>query len=85
MNGDVLPERQQTHSMPRLVGEGLVVTFDTLELASPFYSLLCGGIDAAGVLGEVESCFSHRCLFLSRYELHQPFQTFVAFHVFKGI
>lgn len=71
--------------MPRRDGESLVIAFNPFELATPLYGLFGGGIDAAGVLGEVESCFSHRCLFLSRYELHQPFQTFVVFYVFKGI
>ena len=54
MDGNVLAKRKQTHSMPRRDGESLVVTFDMLELATPFYCLFGGGIDAAGSLGEIE-------------------------------
>lgn len=45
--------------MPRRDGEGLVVAFDTLELATPFYGLLGGSINAASVLAEVEGGFMH--------------------------
>ena len=45
--------------MPRRDGEGLVVAFDTLELATPLYCLFGGSIDAAGGLGEVEDGFTH--------------------------
>ena len=48
--------------MPRLDNEGLVVTFDMLELAASLYGLLGGGIDAAGVLAEVEGGFTHDIL-----------------------
>ena len=39
--------------MPCRDGEGLVVAFDTLELAAPLYGLLGDGIDTAGVLAEI--------------------------------
>lgn len=45
--------------MPCRDGEGLVVTFDALELAALLDSLLRGGIDATGGLGEVEDGFTH--------------------------
>lgn len=45
--------------MPRRDGEGLVVTFDTLELAALLDGLLRGGIDTAGWLGEVEGGGAH--------------------------
>ena len=59
MDGNVLAERKQTHSMPRCDGEGLIIAFDAFELAAPFYSLLGGSIDAAGRLAEVEGGFVH--------------------------
>ena len=59
MDGDILAERQQTHPMPRRDGEGLVVAFNTFELAAPFYGLVGGSIDAARVLVEVEGGFTH--------------------------
>ena len=50
MDGNVLAERKQSHSMPRRDGKCLVVTFDMFELAAPLYGLFGGGIDAAGEL-----------------------------------
>ena len=45
--------------MPRRDGESLIVAFDTLELATPFYCLFGGGIYAAGWLIEVDGGFAH--------------------------
>ena len=45
--------------MPCCDGEGLIIAFDTLELVAPVYGLFGGGIDAAGVLAEIESGFTH--------------------------
>ena len=45
--------------MPRFDGESLVVTFDMLELATPFYCLFGGGIDMTGGLVEVEGGGTH--------------------------
>jgi len=59
MDGDVLAQRKQTHPMPRRDGEGLVVTFDTLELAALLDGFLRGGIDTTGRLGEGEGGFTH--------------------------
>lgn len=59
MDGNVLAKGKQTHPMPRRDGEDLVVALDTLKLATPLYGLFCGSIDAAGVLAEVESGFTH--------------------------
>ena len=49
--------------MPRRDGEGLVVTFNPLELATLLDGLLRGGIDATGGLGEVEDGFTHNRLY----------------------
>ena len=59
MNGDVFAKRKQTHPMPCRDGEGLVVTFNALELAALLDGLLRGGIDAAGGLGEGEGGGAH--------------------------
>lgn len=45
--------------MPRHDGEGPVVALDMFELTAPLYGLFGGGIDAAGVLAEVEGGFMH--------------------------
>ena len=63
MDGDVLAEGQQTHPMPCHDGEGLVVTFNALELATLLDGLLGGGIDATGVLIEVEGGSAHNRIY----------------------
>ena len=45
--------------MLRRNSEGLVITLNPLELAASLYGLLGGGIDAAGVLVEVEGGGAH--------------------------
>lgn len=59
MDGNVFAQRKQAHPMPCRDGEGLVVTFNALELAALLDGLLRGGIDPAGGLGEVEGGFTH--------------------------
>lgn len=59
MDGDILAERQQTHPMPRRDGEGVVITFNPLELATLLDGLLRGGIDATRRLSEVEGGGTH--------------------------
>ena len=59
MEGDIFAEGKQTHPMPCRDGEGLVVAFNTLELAALPDGFLRGGIDATGGLGEVEGGFTH--------------------------
>ncbi len=63
MDGDVFAQRKQTHPMPCRDGEGLVVTFDALELATLLDCLLRGGIDATGGLGEIESGSTHNRIY----------------------
>lgn len=53
--------------MPRRDGEGLVVTFDTLELAALLDGFLRGGIDAAGGLGEDEGRGAHNFIFFPSF------------------
>lgn len=66
MDGDVFAKRKQTHPMPCRDGKGLVVTFNALELAALLDSLLRGGIDATGRLGEGKGGGAHiLCLSLS--------------------
>lgn len=48
--------------MPRRDDEGTVVTFNALELAALLDSLLRGGIDATGGLGEIEGCGAHKAV-----------------------
>ena len=45
--------------MPCGDDKGPFVTFDALELPAPLYGLFGSGIDAAGVLVEVEGGFTH--------------------------
>lgn len=59
MNCDILAEGKQTHAMPRRDSEGLVVAFYPLKLATSFYGLFSGGIDATGGLDEGEVGFTH--------------------------
>lgn len=59
MDGDILAERQQTHPMPRRDGEGVVITFNPLELATLLDGLLRGGIYATGRLVEIEGGGTH--------------------------
>lgn len=59
MDGNVLAERKQTHSMSRRDGENPVVAFNPLELAALLNGLFRGGIDATSGLVEVESGFTH--------------------------
>ena len=59
MDGDVLAERQQTHSMFRCDGEVSVVAFDPLELAALLDDLFRGGIDPTRGLGEGEVGSTH--------------------------
>ena len=60
MDGDILAKRKQTHPVSCRDGEGLVVTFDALELAALLDGLLRGGIDMTGGLGKVEGGFTHK-------------------------
>lgn len=50
--------------MPCRDGEGLVVAFDTFELAAPLNGPFGSGIDAAGVLCKVDGGFMHDTLLL---------------------
>ena len=59
--------------MPRRDGEGLVVAFNTFELAAPFYGLLGSSIDAASVLAEGEGGSAHNVI-LMRPLTQQPRQ-----------
>lgn len=59
MDGNVLAERKQTHSMSRRDGENPVVAFNPLELAALLYGFFRGGIDATGRLSEVEGGGTH--------------------------
>ena len=54
MDGDVLSQRKQTHPMPRRDGDGLVISFNPLELDALLKGLLRCSINAAGRLVEIE-------------------------------
>lgn len=63
MDGDIFAKRKQTHPVPCLDGEGTVVTFDALKLATLLNGLLRDSIDAASGLGEGEGGFTHKRLY----------------------
>lgn len=52
IDDDVFAQRKQTHPVPCRDGEGLVVTFNPLELAALLDGLLRGGIDTTSGLGK---------------------------------